>query len=98
MKEYINLWHHKTALTPNWLMKNPEVSFGAKCCYGMLALYENTYGSAKLYTSELAHDLGATEEDTKKFIAELIVNNLIIEHNLSERRLLSTLSQGEKDV
>ncbi len=90
----INMWELKTSLTPNWVMRDEDISHTAKCCYGMLALYESTYGKCTPFIHSLAKDLGTTEEKVENCIEELIKFDYIDMKKLSKNHYEFFLEPG----
>lgn len=65
------------AFVPNWLMRRPEVSPGAKMTYGRLVQYAGTKGIAWPKRETIAKELAVCPNTYDKYIQELIDNKLV---------------------
>lgn len=65
------------AYTPNWLLRRKEVTMSAKVLYGRLIQYCNPEGVAFPKIPELAEEVGLSERQVGRVLAELEANNLI---------------------
>lgn len=62
---------------PNWLLKRPEVSCGAKLVYARLAQFAGKDGKAFPLVGTIAAEIGAPKRNVERFIAELKKAKLI---------------------
>lgn len=74
------------AYIPNWLLKRPEVSHGAKLCYGRLIQYSGKHGQCFPSQGLLAEELGVLEQQARRYVKELKDLGLlrIIQHGLQK--------------
>lgn len=70
-KRYVPYKRFRGAVIPNWLMKRPELSQGAKICWARLAQYARQNGNCYPKQSTLATELGVTKRQTQDYIGEL---------------------------
>jgi Helix-turn-helix domain len=68
------------SFVPNWLMRRPELSQGAKLCYARLAQYAGEGGHAHPAQETLAKELAVSGRQVRKYITELITHELITTH------------------
>jgi len=68
---------------PNWLMCRTEISPGAKLCFARLCQYAGVDGKCFPAQSTLCTELGTSERQTKRYLAEL-----------KEAGLISVIQQG----
>jgi len=59
------------AMTPNWLMRMPGLSPGAKLCYARMAQFAGNDGNVFATEETLAKELGVSERQAARYIAEL---------------------------
>lgn len=59
------------AYVPNWLLMRPEVSAGAKLCYGRLMQYAGKSGACFPRQGLLAEELGVQERQARRYVHEL---------------------------
>jgi Helix-turn-helix domain len=62
---------------PNWLMRRPEISQGAKLCYARLAQYAGEGGHAHPSQATLATELAVSGRQVRKYVKELIAHELL---------------------
>jgi hypothetical protein len=62
---------------PNWLMRRPELSQGAKLCYARLAQYAGEGGHAHPAQETLAKELAVSDRQVRKYVKELMAQELI---------------------
>lgn len=58
-------------MIPNWLMRRPEISQGAKLCYGRMCQFNGENGKCFPKQITLAEELGVSERQINAYIAEL---------------------------
>jgi len=76
------------AFIPNALLRWSGVSPGAKLCYARLAQYAGKNGAAFPSQEELARELGVSERQVIRYLAELENKNLLrIHHPTGQDRL-----------
>lgn len=62
----------------DWLMPRPEVSPGAKLCYGVIARqFDDDAQCARVSVATLAATLGTSERSAYRFVEELVGHALI---------------------
>jgi hypothetical protein len=66
------------SFVPNWLMCRPEVSQGAKLCFGRLAQYAGKNGLCYPSQELLAIELGVKVRQARKYLKELENHKLIM--------------------
>ena len=65
------------AVIPNCLMKNKELSQGAKLCFARLSQYAGKDGNAYPSQKTLAQELGVCERTVRNYLKELITKKFI---------------------
>ncbi len=63
--------------TPDWIAERPELSLGAKMCFGQLAGFAGKNGKCYPSHAALSKKLGVSERQTIRYIRELEKNRLI---------------------
>src|SRR5262245_12108586 len=66
-----------SAQVPNWLMKRPELSPGAKLCWARLAQYAGDNGQAFPAQATLAAELAVSARQVRTYIKELLTQELL---------------------
>lgn len=62
----------------DWLMPRPEVSAGAKLCYGVLARqFDEREQCARVATATIAATIAVSERSAYRFVEELVAHSLI---------------------
>lgn len=59
------------AMTPNWLMRIPGLSPGAKLCYARMAQFAGKDGRVYATEETLGKELGVSERQAARYIKEL---------------------------
>jgi hypothetical protein len=59
------------SMVPNWLMVRPEISQGAKLCYGRLCQFAGKDGNCYPTKMRLAKELGVSDRMVYNYIREL---------------------------
>jgi hypothetical protein len=70
------------AMVPNWLLRRPEVTLGAKLAYARLCQYAGENGECWPSQPTLARELGAGERSCRRWVAELEERKLIAAEEL----------------
>lgn len=66
------------SFVPNWLLRAPTISHGAKLVYARLCQYaDKSTGEAWPNQAELAAEIGTSERQARRYIAELVAAGLI---------------------
>jgi hypothetical protein len=73
------------AFIPNWLLRRPELTPGAKLCYARLAQYAGEQGVAYPGQDRLAHELAVTSRQVRSYLQELEALKLIGHEQLGKR-------------
>ena len=77
-KHYINPYRlFCGAFIPNWLMARPEISGGAKLCYGRLSQYAGDKGVAFPRHEVLGKELGCQRRMAINYVKELVEHGLV---------------------
>ena len=58
-------------VVPNWLARRTKISHGAKLCYGRLVQYNGRDGRCNPRESVLASELGVSERQCRRLLAQL---------------------------
>jgi hypothetical protein len=66
------------AFIPNWLLRRPEVSHGAKLCYARLCQYAGKNGECWPHQSTLANELSCSLRNVGYLLKELVDHGLIL--------------------
>ena len=64
-------------VVPNWLARRTKISHGAKLCYGRLVQYNGRDGRCNPRESVLASELGVSERQCRRLLAQLQRHGLI---------------------
>ncbi len=77
--KFINPWKLFVGIfIPNWLIGRPELTFGAKFCYGILCQFSGRKGRCFPKQEQLASRLGVSTRQVVKYIKQLEKYELII--------------------
>jgi hypothetical protein len=78
MENRINPWLWQGGICiPPWLLRREEVSPGAKLCYSLLSAIFGEEENDEPSVAEMATDLGVSERQVQRYLAELSNFNLI---------------------
>jgi hypothetical protein len=79
-KKYVNPYNNSPgAYLPNWMMRRKEMSPGHKLCYARLTQYAGRNGIAFPKQETLAHELGVSVRQTRRYLEELESNFNLLE-------------------
>src|ERR1700728_1046705 len=79
-KKYVNPYNNSPgAYLPNWMMRRKEMSPGHKLCYARLTQYAGRNGIAFPKQETLAHELGVSVRQARRYLEELESNFNLLE-------------------
>ena len=87
-KQFINPYKlFSGSFIPNWLLKRPELSHGAKLCYARLCQFAGSKGMCYPKQNTLATEIGVSERQVRTYISELMKHALLEKKKSGKKNL-----------